>query len=775
VSEFPHNPARPALATRPGGVPSCALHQALRTTPMYAGSSEKSGPPMPYHQVLWKWKLLIVFVTVIGGVSAYLLARRDPPMYRSRATVELQLLNQNFMNARETNPIAIYSGEGGIQTQIRILQSSSLLRRAVAKIDPEFGRKEARPSASLEVDNQTTATQNASPKQIAIATAAATFSARAYGLTNIIELSSDSTDPVIAAKFLDALANEYIEQNIESRWESAQRTSVWLSKQIAELKADLEKSERSLQTHVQSNGLIVASQRESLAEEKLRRIQQDLTVAQAETVAKRSTYELVNDLGAGGEGVSDLVNDPVSREYQGKLTDLRRQLAELSASYTPDHYRVRRAQAEIAALEAANSNQRNQLVSRIHNEYQQARRREDLLSAAYARQAQTVSEQSGGTIAFNTLKQEVDSNRQLYDSMRQRLREANIGSALRASNIRVVDPAEPPSAPYRPRPVLNGMLGSMIGLFGAAGAVLARARLNSTLQSPNETAFVLNLTELSVIPTVKGAPILSPRALKDALGSREEKDFQPLYTTSVKDRALNSRREVGLKTFTDKSSVIADSFRTALVSLLFSDRNGPSPRVIAVTSPGAREGKTIVTTNLGIAMAEINKHVLVIEADTRRPSLHKVFGMSNKTGLSTLLNSSSSVKDLVLKDVILESHIPGLDVLPLGPGGLEVWRLLCSPRMHELMMRFRVEYDFVLIDTVPVLAGPDARIMTRLADGAVLVVRAGVSRRDEARAALQRFFEDDTRALGTILNDWKPSTGSYRYSSYYSYPSQVSE
>src|SRR5207302_10458779 len=116
------------------------------------------------------------------------------------------------------------------------------------------------------------------------------------------------------------------------------------------------------------------------------------------------------------------------------------------------------AQAEIAALETANLNQRNQLVSRIRSDYQQARRREDLLSAAYAKQVQTVSEQSGGTIAFNTLKQEVDSNRQLYDSMRQRLREANIGSALRASNIRVVDPAEPPSAPYRPRPVLNGML-----------------------------------------------------------------------------------------------------------------------------------------------------------------------------------------------------------------------------------------------------------------------------------------------------------------------------
>jgi polysaccharide biosynthesis transport protein len=209
--------------------------------------------------------------------------------------------------------------------------------------------------------------------------------------------------------------------------------------------------------------------------------------------------------------------------------------------------------------------------------------------------------------------------------------------------------------------------------------------------------------------------------------------------------------------------------------LLFSDRNGPPPRVIAVTSPTAREGKTIVTSNLGIAMAEINKHVLVIEADTRRPSLHRVFGLSNKAGLSTLLSAGSAIKDLDLKDVVLQSHIPGLDVLPLGPGGLEVWRLLCSPRMHELMVRFRAEYDFVLIDTVPVLAGPDARIMTRLADGAVLVVRAGVSRRDEARAALQRFLEDNTRPLGTILNDWKPKSGSYRYSGYYSYPYQISE
>jgi succinoglycan biosynthesis transport protein ExoP len=768
VSEFPYKPIRPALAPRPGGV----SNTPPGTAPLYAGSDQKSGPSVPYHQVLWRWKLLILFAALMGGASGYFLAMREPPMYRSRATVELQQLNQNFMNAREIDPIASYSGEGSIQTQIRILQSGSLLRRVVAKIDPEFSGKGARRAAFLEGDNQSTSTRTVSPKQRAVSIAAGTVSARAFGLTNIIELSCDSTDPVVGAKFLDALVNEYIEQNIESRWQSAQRTSAWLSKQIADLKSDLEKSEQRLQAHVESNGLVVASQRESLAEEKLRRIQQDLTLAQAETVAKRSTYELVEDLGVDGEGVSDLLNDPVLRDYQAKLTDLRRQLAELNASFTSDHYRVRRAQAEIAALETATSNQRNVVARRIRNEYEQARRREDLLSSAYSKQVQAVSEQSGGMIAFNTLKQEVESNRQLYDSMRQRLREGNIGSALRASNIRVVDPAEPASVPYRPRPVLNGMLGSILGLFGAAGVVLARALLDPTLQSPSDTAFVLNLTELSVIPSVKSAPILSPRALRCVLGSREEEAFQqPLETTAVKELALNRRREVGLRTFTDKSSIIADSFRTALVSLLFSDRNGKSPRVIAVTSPAAREGKTIVTSNLAIAMAEINKRVLVIEADTRRPSLHKVFGMANDAGLSTLLDACSPIKDLGLKGVVLQSHIPGLDVLPLGPGGVEVWRLLCSARMRDLMVRFRAEYDFVLIDTVPVLAGPDARIMTRLADGAILVVRAGVSRRDEARAALQRFFDDDTRVLGTILNDWKPDTGSYRYSKYYSYAS----
>jgi capsular exopolysaccharide synthesis family protein len=190
---------------------------------------------------------------------------------------------------------------------------------------------------------------------------------------------------------------------------------------------------------------------------------------------------------------------------------------------------------------------------------------------------------------------------------------------------------------------------------------------------------------------------------------------------------------------------------------------------MVVTSPGPKEGKTFVTSNLGIAMAEINKRVLVVEADLRRPTLHKVLGVESDSGLETILRESVPIAEYDLTKVIRPTGVPNLHILPRGQCGLEVWPMLCSSRMVALMERLRKEFDLVLIDTAPLLATPDARVIARLSDGVVLVVRSGVTGNDDAASAVQRFAEDDTPVLGTILNDWKPPRSSARYAGYYAY------
>ena len=202
-----------------------------------------------------------------------------------------------------------------------------------------------------------------------------------------------------------------------------------------------------------------------------------------------------------------------------------------------------------------------------------------------------------------------------------------------------------------------------------------------------------------------------------------------------------------------KPGPVAESFRSLLASILFSGENGTRPRVLVVTSANPMEGKTTVASNLGIAFAEIHHKVLIIDGDLRKPRMHEVFGVANEYGLTTLLKDGP-VEPEVLDSVLRQTSIPGLFVLPSGPADQNTANPLYGAKLPELLAKFKREFDMVIIDTPPMLQMPDARVLGRLADAVILVTRAGHTTRDAAMAANQRFAEDRTRVLGTILNDW---------------------
>jgi capsular exopolysaccharide synthesis family protein len=207
---------------------------------------------------------------------------------------------------------------------------------------------------------------------------------------------------------------------------------------------------------------------------------------------------------------------------------------------------------------------------------------------------------------------------------------------------------------------------------------------------------------------------------------------------------------------------VAEAFRTVLTSILFVGENGTRPKVIVLTSTGPGDGKTTVVSNLAIAMAELGRKVLVVDADMRRPRMHDLFGVPNELGLSTLLRERS-IDGIDSGDVISPTFVPGLSILPSGPPTTSAANLLYSPHLAELLAKFKTEYDMVLVDTPPVLQMTDARVVARVADGLVFVVRAGQTTRDAAVAACQRFSADRIRVIGTILNDWNPKTSPNGY------------
>ena len=395
-------------------------------------------------------------------------------------------------------------------------------------------------------------------------------------------------------------------------------------------------------------------------------------------------------------------------------------------------------------------------------------RRESLLTADYSAQRAIVTGESGKAVQYDIMKHEVESNRQLYDSMLQQLKQATLASALRASNMRVVDPAKLPRLPYKPDIPVSTALGLLTGVFLGAAFVIMQERADRSIQEPGETQFFLNLPELGIVPAEESGGRLRIRYVggnQTPQQRRQRSDWLAARRRAPPRDPARSAPRVELATWQRKPSVVAESFRAILVSILFSGENGSRPRVMVVTSANPSEGKSTVVSNLGIAVAEVNQKVLLIDADLRKPRLHDVFNLKNDNGLSDLLRSKETVS-AALAGAIQQTHVPDLYVLTSGSATSAATSLLYSNRMPELLQKLRTEFETIFIDTPPMLQIPDARVLGRMVDRVIMVVRAGKTTRDAAMAARQRFSEDGTQMLGTILNDWNPKRSPNGYYGY---------
>jgi capsular exopolysaccharide synthesis family protein len=360
--------------------------------------------------------------------------------------------------------------------------------------------------------------------------------------------------------------------------------------------------------------------------------------------------------------------------------------------------------------------------------------------------------------------------------MLQKVKEASIAGAMRASNLRIVDPAQMPRGPIRPNLPLNALTGMLCGLFLGLGYVVVTDKANKTFREPGDVQFYLNLPELGVIPTEK-AQLASYDKKKLKAAVHNEK---LLLGGGPRTGELTQRIE--LTVHQQKGSMLAESFRATLTSILFAGTSQERPRALVFTSAGPGEGKSTVVSNMAAALGEIHQRVLLIDADTRKPRQHDIFGVPNDVGLTTLLLDHRDPEEADLEAVISATPVQGVFILPAGPPVASVTNLLYSGRMERYLAILAGMFDVVLIDTPPMLQIPDARVLGRMAGGVVLVLRAGKTTRDAATAVRQRLQEDNTRILGTILNDWNPksspsgyygySKGYYQsYKSYYAKPS----
>jgi succinoglycan biosynthesis transport protein ExoP len=730
------------------------LESARNSYSAQNGDQDDSNGHVRVGMLARKYWLLITFFLILGAAAGFASVVLSSPSYQARLLLEVQSTSSALMRNNGGGADSGDASEVGIATQVSILRSNSFRQRGAERMSQDavplaptgrdiFSRLRQRvhPAIQDPIENQ---------KQ-GLSSAVYSFDAKPVTRTRLIELTCESSSPDIAAQYLNAMASEFVDDSTRSRMKTAQATSEWLAQSIEDTKSKMQEADERVRDFVAASGNIFAGQDATLEDTKLSSLKLDLAKAQADAITKRTRYELT--LKNPPEALGEVLDDGVLRGYQQKIGVLKEQEAALEVRYTPKHQKVREVAAQLASVEKDYQNEIHSVVSRIKNDYEAAARQQKLLTDTYNSQSQRVGAQAAKASQYTALRREAETLHQVYQSLLMQQSEAGLNSSVPVNGIRIVEPASPPEKPYKPRPVLNISFGCLLGAVLAVGLAFLRERSDHSIRAPGASRKLFNVPELGVIPNLHNG--YATAALRAMGGSK---------TLTLNGHGDDS---AALVNWQAGPSFITESFRGTLTSILRNQTNGKAQKTILITSPGPSEGKTTVIQNLGIALAETGRRVLLVDADFRRPHLHHKFGMPNDWGMMNLLTEDMPLSEYEPERLGVATGVPGLSLLANGPTAEQasVSRALYSPRLREIFKRLTREYDMVLVDAPPILHVADARIVAPLVDALILVLRSGVTDRASAMEAYQRIQEDGLTLLGTVLTDY--DLGADRKRQYY--------
>jgi succinoglycan biosynthesis transport protein ExoP len=694
-----------------------------------------------------QWLILFFLLTVVSIVSIATFKMR--PVYIATAKLEIDRESQNILPFEQAGSYEMYWDlENYIETQSRILQSETLAFQTIKSLDlqkhPDFGGGAGAPLPAV------LSTPDAPQARPGILGAfLGGLSVKRIPNSRLLEVQYESYDSRLAARAVNVHLENFIEHNFRSKYEATTQASNWLSRQLDELKIRVEKSEDARLAYEREHQIWTIDDKQNITTQKLSDLNKELTVAQAERIQKESLTQLAR---SGNLDAVPTVRDSTTiQELFRKQADLQGQYSEAVAQFGPKYPRVQRLEAQIRDLDSLIHREKQNIVSRIEIEYRTAKQREVLLGQALEKQKQEANDLGQKLVQYNILKREAETNKQLYEGMLQKLKEASISAGLRSSNVRIVDPALVPPSPSRPNRMRNIMLAFLVGLVGGVGLAFLREYMDNTVKTPHDIEFATNLPSLTVVP---------------ALGTGNGRGRMPKLLKGGPAVTTDDAR-VELVSHERPQSQISEAFRALRTSLLLSQADHP-PQVILLTSALPREGKTTAAVNLAVTLAQLGDRTLLIDADLRKPGISRLLNLTDgkHAGLSTYLAGVSSL-DLV---TIPHPRITNLAAIPTGPLPPNPADLLSSLRMREAIAALRREYKFIVIDSPPIMAATDAVIISALVDGVLLVARSGETPREALTRTRDLLAGVRSRVLGVILNAVDLTAPQYYYSySYYPY------
>lgn len=562
--------------------------------------------------------------------------------------------------------------------------------------------------------------------------------------SRLVRVSFEAPTAELSAEVVNAIVETHARLRVEAHEDVARR----LAFQVDSVETRLAASESELRTYADEQGLpfLVDEDLSAQIGTRLTDLRERLTAAEASRYESESRYEVVVS-----EGRTDAVEDPVVAELDLQLAQLRRDYARLSATFTDAFPATADLRRQIEQLRGLIGEERARLARRVESDYRMAVARESRLADAIEREEDLASQLGPQSGEYHLLRQSVLSNRNLYSSLHEKRREAEVAAAVGSTDLILVDPAAPPTGPHRPVFAMNLGLGVMLGLVLGVGAAFMRELTDDTVQTADDLPITGSMPVLALIPEMEANGPL--------VGRRQHKR---LYAGPgvARPGGLGERRSRNGMADRVQASVLADAFGSLRASVLLKDEEA-APRSILVSSCRAGEGKTTVSLNLAMSLAELGNRVLIIDADLRRPSIHLALGLRSSPGLVDCLARGRAWKDIVKRSVA-----EGLDVLTSGGTTIRAGELIASDRLEPLLREAEAEYDFVIVDAPALfINASDARFLARAVDGVVVVVRS----RSTPRALVDRLPDAAPNLLGVVVNDLRRTSLPDYYGDYFSH------
>ncbi len=708
------------------------------------------------------WRFSLLFgLTFLTAITTATLLMKDT--YEASARVEIEPpAGPETVTLRDV-PGPTPDAQDYLQTQIEVLKSNQLAIDVIRtlhldqNIAPGKSRQDSWKSAAMRTLHldQIFKTPARSPLDIALNDFRNRLSVDQVRNSRVVEVGFSSDDPRLAALVANTLVKLYVERSHRSRYEDTMQAAGWLSGELNDLRQGVEKANQALVNFQNANDIVefsdsqdTGNSKQNPVTQKVADLNRQLTQAQSERIQQEAFLKMIE--AGSADSLPQMRDNPVLQDSTKRYVEARAQLAQAQAIYGKNNSNLEKLQNQADELEAQLTAERQRIVRQVKTGYEAARARELLLTQALNDMKGSVDRMNQKMIQYSLLKREAQAASDLYNTLSLRLREAAISAGLKSTNIRVVDEARIPDKPAKPHRLQIIALGMVFSVLAGLALAFLRESFDDTVRTADDIKAWTGLHSLAMFPLVASA----------------NTDGRHLLARPIKllgNGAKKERDASGVKFFLERPrSAEAEAVRSLQTSIrLLSRTGGNALRVILLASASPNEGKTTVALNLAMALAQRGKTCLV-DADLRNPVMARTFGLSFQQGLEDVLKGSAALEDTLLE----VPDVANLTILPAGASAPNPGELVNSEAMREVLRGLRERFDHVVIDSPPVIPFADARWLSSLSDGVVLVARYGSTTRQAMIWSTETLAEVDAPVLGVVLNGVDLKSEYYWYEPY---------